>query len=156
MLHIGLDFGTTNSSAAVYDGSHLHLLPLDPIHINPQILRSTLFITRKGIPLIGREAINGFLEGNVGREIDYVWTYIGDAEVTFAEAGTITQSLYVSVDANAPGRLFQSLKSILRDSSFTSTNVFGMQYTLESLIALVLRLSLNGLNSRPDSLLPVW
>ncbi|WP_322821079.1 Hsp70 family protein [Chloroflexus sp.] len=139
-MRVGLDFGTTNSSAAVYDGQRLRLIDLDPVNTQPAILRSTLFITREGVPFIGREAINRFTEGNVGREIEYVWRYIGDAELTFAESGTVMQALYVKVDANAPGRLFQSLKSHLRDRSFQKTNVFGVYYTLEELIALVLRM----------------
>jgi hypothetical chaperone protein len=139
-MRVGLDFGTTNSSAAIYDGQRLRLLPLDPVSADATILRSTLFMTREGAAYIGREAINRFTEGNVGREIEYEWKYIGDAEVTFAELGTIQQALYVKVDANAPGRLFQSLKTGLRDRSFRRTNVFGTYYTLEELIAIVLRL----------------
>jgi hypothetical chaperone protein len=97
-------------------------------------------MTREGAAYIGREAINRFTEGNVGREIEYEWKYLGDAEVTFAGLGTQQQALYAKVDANAPGRLFQSLKTGLRDRSFRHTNVFGTYYTLEELIAIVLRL----------------
>jgi hypothetical chaperone protein len=139
-MQIGLDFGTTNSSAGVYDGQRVRLLPLDPVNASPTVMRSTLFMTREGVPFIGREAINRFTEANVGREISYEWRYIGEAEVTLADVGTVMQSLYAVVDANAPGRLFQSLKSHLRDASFTETNVFGTRYTLEALIAVVLRL----------------
>ncbi|NTU80146.1 MAG: Hsp70 family protein [Chloroflexales bacterium] len=141
-MRVGLDFGTTNSSAAVYDGERLTLLPLDPLNASPSIMRSTLFMTREGAAYIGREAISRFTEGNVGREIEYEWRYIGDAEVTFADFGTVQQALYITVDANAPGRLFQSLKTGLRDKSFTRTNVFGTSYTLEELIAIVLRMVL--------------
>lgn len=146
-MRVGLDFGTTNSSAGVYDGERLTLLPLDPVNTSPTIMRSTLFMTREGAAYIGREAINRFTEGNVGREIEYEWRYIGDAEVTFAEFGTVQQALYVQVDANAPGRLFQSLKTGLRDKSFTRTNVFGTYYTLEELIAIVLRLILERIET---------
>ncbi|MEI7769991.1 MAG: Hsp70 family protein [Chloroflexales bacterium] len=139
-MRVGLDFGTTNSSAAIYDGSRLTLLPLDPVNSSQGILRSTLFMTREGAAYIGREAINRFTEGNVGREVEYEWKYLGDAEVTFAGLGTTQQALYAKVDANAPGRLFQSLKTGLRDRSFRHTNVFGTSYTLEELIAIVLRL----------------
>lgn len=139
-MRVGLDFGTTNSSAAVYDGTHVRLLPLDPLNSAPTIMRSTLFITREGVPFIGREAINRFTEANVGREIEYEWRYVGEAEVTLADVGTVVQSLYAVVDANKPGRLFQSIKSHLRDSSFTGTDVFGTRYTLEALIAIVLRI----------------
>ncbi|NJL35012.1 MAG: Hsp70 family protein [Chloroflexaceae bacterium] len=140
-MYIGLDFGTTNSSVALYDGTTLTLLPLDPRSTaNPRVLRSTLFITSEGAAYIGREAIDRFLEGNVGREIDYQWRFVGEAELTFADIGTVMQALYATVDANAPGRLFQSIKTALRDRGFTHTNVFGRYYTLEELIALVLSL----------------
>ena len=139
-MRVGLDFGTTNSSAGIYDGQNLRLLALDPVNQNEKILRSTLFITREGAAYVGREAINRFTEGNVGREIEYEWRYIGDAEMTFAEFGTTQQALYVKVDANTPGRLFQSLKTGLRDRSFQRTSVFGTYYTLEELIAMALKL----------------
>jgi hypothetical chaperone protein len=141
-MRVGLDFGTTNSSAAVYDGKRVRLLSLDAINTAPTIMRSTLFMTRDGVPFIGREAIDRFTEANVGREIEYEWRYIGETEVTLADVGTVMQALYAVVDANKPGRLFQSLKSHLRDSSFTGTDVFGVRYTLEALIAIVLRMIL--------------
>ncbi|GAB4110954.1 MAG: Hsp70 family protein [Roseiflexaceae bacterium] len=146
-MRVGLDFGTTNSSAAVYDGSQVRLINLDPINQSPTVMRTTLFITRDGVPFIGREAINRFTEANVGREIEYQWRYIGETEVTLAEVGTIMQSLYAVVDANTPGRLFQSLKSHLRDSSFTGTDVFGVRYTIETLIAVVLQAILRRIES---------
>jgi hypothetical chaperone protein len=148
VMRVGLDFGTTNSSAGIYDGSKLTLLPIDPVNSSKTILRSTLFMTREGAPFIGREAINRFTEGNVGREIEYEWKYIGDAEVTFAGLGTTLQALYAIVDSNTPGRLFQSLKTGLRDRSFTRTNVFGTYYTLEELIALVLRMILDRIEAQ--------
>lgn len=146
-MRVGLDFGTTNSSAAIYDGERVRLLPLDPVNNSPTVMRSTLFITREGAPFIGREAINRFTEGNVGREIEYEWRYIGESEVTLAEVGTVMQALYAVVDSNTPGRLFQSLKSHLRDSSFTGTDVFGTRYSLEALIGVVLRMILERIEA---------
>jgi molecular chaperone DnaK (HSP70) len=35
-MYVGLDFGTTNSSVSIYDGSTVTLLPLDPFSANPQ------------------------------------------------------------------------------------------------------------------------
>src|SRR5439155_25535280 len=102
----------------------------------------TLFNIRPGVPFIGREAINRFTQVNVGHEIEYEWRYIGETEVTLADVGTIMQSLFAVVDANTPGRLFQSLKTHLRDSSFSGTDVFGTRYSIETLIAVVLRIIL--------------
>jgi hypothetical chaperone protein len=138
-MRLGLDWGTTNSSAGMYDGTDVRLLRLDPANPAPAIMRSALFISREGVPFAGREAIDRFTEGNVGRLIDYRWQYIGHAVVTFADVGTVDQALFTQVDANAPGRLFQSLKSHLADAAFTETNVFGTRFTLEALIAVMLR-----------------
>lgn len=139
-MRIGLDWGTTNTSAGVYDGSRVRLIDLDPVSRAPTIMRSALFITRDGAPFAGREAIDRFTEGNVGRLIDYRWQYIGHTIVTFADVGEIDQPLFTQVDANTPGRLFQSLKAHLADGAFTETSVFGTRYSLEALIAVMLRL----------------
>lgn len=157
-MRVGLDFGTTNSSAAVYDGQRVRLLGLDPRNSSPSIMRSTLFMTRKGVPFVGREAIDRFTEANVGREIEYQWRYVGETEILLDEDfGSVMQSLYAVVDANAPGRLFQSLKMHLRDGSFTSTDVFGTRYSLEGLIAIVLKMILDRIESeigeKPEGLL---
>ena len=41
-MRIGLDFGTTNSGAAVFDGQQVHVFPLDPANHDPTVIRSTL------------------------------------------------------------------------------------------------------------------
>lgn len=138
MTAIGLDFGTTNTSAAIFDGRQVHLLPIDPANAEPTVMRTALFISRDGVPCVGREAIDRYSEGNVGREIDYQWQFIGRTEVTFADVGTVMQALYTMVDRNTPGRLFQSLKSHLSDAAFQDTDIFGTRYTLEALIGLIL------------------
>ncbi|MFM7679112.1 MAG: hypothetical protein ACKO83_09735, partial [Roseiflexaceae bacterium] len=74
-MHVGLDFGTTNSSVSLYDGTNVTLLPLDSFSINPKVMRTTLFIMREfngktyqpGPRFIGREAIDRFIQSNVGR-----------------------------------------------------------------------------------------
>lgn len=145
-MRIGLDFGTTNTSAAVFDGQSVRLLPLDPSNNNPNILRTTLFLTRptpatqdRSIAYIGREAIDRFTAGNVGRVIEYQKNYIGSIELELGDIGLVMMPMRVEVDMNSPGRLFQSLKSELREGSYIDSNVFGVRYTLEALLALMLR-----------------
>lgn len=43
------------------------------------------------------------------------------------------------LDANGEGRLIQSIKTYLKSRSFSSTNIYGANYTIEALIALLLR-----------------
>jgi len=140
MLYVGLDFGTTNSSASIYDGQHLTLLPLDPVNPNPTVMRTTLFMTREGERFVGREAINRFTTANVGRKIEYRWQNFGAYELVNDKGEIIRQTIGALIDSNQPGRLFQSLKTLLRDADYESTEVFGKRYELEFLIAIVLRM----------------
>ncbi|MFD3164668.1 Hsp70 family protein [Herpetosiphon sp. NSE202] len=138
-MRVGLDFGTTNTTAAIYDGAKVTLVPLDSVAANPNVLRTALFITPEGQQLFGRAAINAFTEGNVGREIIYERRYVGTVTNTYSGVGTIVQSVEGMVDSNPPGRLFQSIKTMLRDPSYIKTNVFGQETPLEELIAKILR-----------------
>lgn len=138
-MRVGLDFGTTNSSAAVYVDGRTFLVPLDPGQESPSVLRSALFIGRDAQISLGRPAIDRYTEGNVGREIVYERIFIGIERITFADVGTVDQALFADIDANAPGRLFLSLKMALPDRSFTETDVFGTRWTIEEMIATMLR-----------------
>jgi len=54
-----------------------------------------------------------------------------------ASTGPLAIERYLAADEK--GRLIQSLKSFLASRLFTSTNVFGRQYSLEDLITIILR-----------------
>ena len=43
-----------------------------------------------------------------------------------------------TLEVNSPGRLFQSLKTLLRQPAFKSTEVFGAKYQIEELISYIL------------------
>lgn len=146
-MYVGLDFGTTNSSASIYDGQQITLLPLDPSNTNQTVMRSTLFMTREGERFIGREAINRFTNANVGRKIEYRWENFGQYELVNDKGEIIRQTIGALVDDNQPGRLFQSLKTLLRDADYESTEVFGKRYELEFLIAIVLRMIVSRVES---------
>jgi hypothetical chaperone protein len=137
-MHIGLDFGTTNSGAAVFDGRQVHLFPLDPASHDPTVIRSTLYVTRDHQVFIGREAIDAYYRQNVGRPSRMVRQYVGEIEMTFAELPTFVKDVYVLVDELTPGRLLHSLKSELA-TSYRGTTMFGRYYELEELIARYLR-----------------
>jgi hypothetical chaperone protein len=136
-LSVGLDFGTSNSSAAVYDGERVTLVPLDPAAPDATVMRTLLYVARSGGELVGQTALDTYIAQNVGRPVRLERRYVGTIEMTFGDAGTVKQEAHALVDVNEPGRLFQSIKTFLPDSSFTSTNVFGTPYSLEELIALI-------------------
>ena len=138
-MRVGLDFGTTNSSAAVVDKGRIRLMPLDPVGASPEVLRSALFLGRDGRAFLGREAIDRYTKANVGREIVWERQYVGEITMTFGDIGNVRQGIFARVDANSPGRLFLSLKMYLPDPSYTGTTVFGQRLTIEELISLMLR-----------------
>lgn len=69
------------------------------------------------------------------RSILYAESHAGHRTRWFAGPEAITQYL----DADAKGRLIQSLKSFLASRTLKSTEVFGRQYRVEELIAILLR-----------------
>jgi len=137
-MHIGLDFGTTNSGAAVFDGQRVHVFPLDPASRDPTVMRSTLYITREHQVFIGQEALATYYSQNAGRPSKMARRYVGEIEMTFAELPTFIKDVYVLVDELTPGRLLRSLKSELA-SKYEGTTIFDRYYELEELLALYLR-----------------
>ena len=155
-LFCGIDFGTTNSSVAVSDGSRTRVLELDPVNDSPTSLPSLLYITRNGKHIVGRAAANAFIDRNVDREIILkqvdlgvsIGGYVGgepDKSESYRPPDPDqcdvreTVRAHATVEVNSPGRLFQSLKSLLRFRAFRSTEVFGERYQIEQLTAVILR-----------------
>ncbi len=137
-MRIGLDFGTTNSGAAVFDGERVQVFPIDPASRDPTVIRSTLYITREHEVFIGQEALATYYSQNAGRPSKMVRRYVGEIEMTFAELPTFVKDVYVLVDEMTPGRLLRSLKSELA-SKYEGTTIFDRYYELEELLALYLR-----------------
>jgi hypothetical chaperone protein len=108
---IGLDFGTTNSAVAVATPSGPTLLAtFEGDGYRTTTFRSVLYFDPEA------KTPNGKL---------------------LAVAGPEAISGYLKTDAR--GRLMQSLKSHLASRLFRETYVFGEKYTLEELVAMILR-----------------
>jgi hypothetical chaperone protein len=148
-MYIGLDFGTTNSGAAVFDGQRVRVFLLDPASQFPAVMRSLLYITREHQVLVGKEAIDTYYRQNVGRATKMVQRYVGEIEMTFAEIGTFIRDVHVLVDELMPGRLLRSLKSGLA-TDYEGTTIFGQYYSLEELIATYLRIIRQRIESTTD------
>ena len=137
-MRVGIDFGTTNSGVGLYDGEELRILPVDQAGADAGVIRTLLYLTRDGQTYAGQSAIDVYYEQNIGRARRMVQEVVGEILVVAAEIPPHLRSVHVMVDELNPGRLFQSLKSGLKEASFTGTKVFGQTYTLEELIALYL------------------
>ena len=99
---------------------------------------TVLYIRKDGTPIVGRLAIDAYLEDNRTR---------GPLTREFQSLGILMESsnpdhpiveAHIYTDRSAPGRLFQALKTFLGDPLETRTNVFGNAKGLEELIALIL------------------
>ena len=134
---VGMDFGTTNSGMAVYDGRAVRVLPLDPSNTNPRVLPTAVYITNEQAVTIGRAAIDLYYQHNIGRAVKLRKVWIGELEVFGGDMYYVTDS-YAYVDVLSPGRLFLSVKTSLRDESYAGTVVGQFFYSLENLITLYL------------------
>lgn len=132
---VGMDFGTTNSGMAVYDGRDVQLLPIDPSNTNPAVARTALYITNDQSVAIGRAAVNRYFEQNLGRAIRLERVWVGEVEMVFAELPAFIRDVYAWVDTLSPGRLFLSFKSALRELQYPGTVVGQFFLPLEDLIA---------------------
>jgi hypothetical chaperone protein len=147
-MHIGLDFGTTNTKAAVFDGRSVRHFQLDPGNPDPTVIRSIIYVTRDHQVLIGRQATEAYYQQNIGRPSKFVRKHIGDIEMVLSDVGsvkgypvemtTVVRDVYAMVDELTPGRLLHSLKSSLA-SGPGSTSIFGRTIQLEHLIAVYVR-----------------
>ncbi len=100
MRACGLDFGTSNTAAALPDGT---VLSIASGTSEPRLFRSVLFFPE-------------------------------DERTVYAGAPAITRYL----EDNA-GRFIQSVKSFLHSRTFRATQVHGRTWTIEELVALLLR-----------------
>jgi hypothetical chaperone protein len=132
-VKVGIDFGTSNSGVAIYDGRRVHLLPVDPKNVLPEVIKTVLYITRDYRALIGQEAVEHYYRDNVNRQRRYVKQWAGEIEVRGADMFYM-RDIYVYVDELKPGRLLQYLKTALRKDGYTGTQIFERYYTIGDLV----------------------
>lgn len=153
-FYCGVDFGTSNSSVALSDGEKVQVLALDEANVSPTSLPSLLYITNDGEKIIGRGAANAFIDRNVDREVLLQQVDLGVSIEAYVASepdksegyrphttdGSAREAVRARavVEVNSPGRLFQSLKTLLRHDGFRGTEVFGTHYQIEELVAMIL------------------
>ncbi|HEU0293468.1 MAG TPA: Hsp70 family protein [Anaerolineales bacterium] len=131
-LKVGLDFGTSNSGVAVYDGRRVRLLPVDPRNVLPEVIKTVLYITRDYRTYLGQEAVETYYRDNVNRQRRYVKQWAGEIDVYGADMHYV-RDIFVYVDELKPGRLLQYLKTALRKDNYQGTQIFERYYTVGDL-----------------------
>ena len=71
-LKVGIDFGTSNSGVAIYKDGKVHVLPIDRQNVQPEVVKTVLYITRESQPYIGQEAIAQYYRNSVNRQRRFV------------------------------------------------------------------------------------
>lgn len=151
---IGIDFGTTNSAAAIFDGKELRLVQLER---DDSIMPSATYIDRDLQTLTGQKAIERYIHDNTGRTVELIPEVVGETS-QFVEHGdseslapveTVTQKIYGAavIDSGLQGRLFRGTKRLLGDSTVRRLMVFEHPFRLVALITpilLAIRQSLNA------------
>ncbi|MCP4361100.1 MAG: Hsp70 family protein, partial [Chloroflexi bacterium] len=148
-MHIGIDFGTTNTTAALFNGRDLQFIPLDPANKDSYLLRSMIYMTRQQETILGINAVQTYLHDNTGRIARLEEKVVGTIENTVSRISrhptepdgpiVIVYDVTIEEDVGAPGRLLQSIKTGLRDPDYTGTSIYDRYYTLPELIGILLR-----------------
>jgi hypothetical chaperone protein len=131
-LKVGIDFGTSNSGVAVYDGQQVRLLPVDPKNVLPEVIKTVLYITRDYHTYLGQQAVETYYRNNVNRQRRFVKQWAGEIDVYGADMHYV-RDVYVYVDEMKPGRLLQYLKTALRKDNYKGTQIFERYYSVGDL-----------------------
>jgi hypothetical chaperone protein len=146
MIGVGLDFGTSNSAAAWYDGEQVRMIPLEKCDV---IMPTAMHLDRELIILTGEAAVTQYIDENRERIVELTPEVIAKASMVTAEANsadphseaeTETSSVYGQpwVDRGMPGRLFRGVKRLLGNSSIKRLLVFDHPFRLVALITPIL------------------
>jgi hypothetical chaperone protein len=154
-----VDFGTSNSTIAWFDGQQLHLVSLEG---DSPILSSSIHLNREFAPLTGAAAVTQYVEENRGRLVQLVAEEIGEEGMALGELGKaggrgdaagLRRVVYGPlVDRGQMGRLFQELKRLLGDRGTERLMVFQRAYRVVALITPILermRLALEQSTGQP-------
>jgi hypothetical chaperone protein len=132
-LKVGIDFGTSNSGVAVYDGQRVKLLPIDRQNVLPEVVKTVLYVTRDYKCSIGQEAVALYYRDNVNRQRRFVKQWAGEIDYFGADMSYV-RDVFVYVDELKPGRLLQYLKTALRKDGYAGTQIFERFYTVGDLV----------------------
>jgi len=139
---IGIDFGTSNSAAAIFDGEQVRLVQLS--EFNP-IMPSANYIDRDFASTIGQLAIDDYISDNQGRKVELSVEVIGEARTSAGDGdGPASESETTKVygqafnDASLPGRLFRGTKRLLGNTASDKTVIFSRPFRLVALVTPIL------------------
>lgn len=146
-LGIGIDYGTSNSAAALFDGERVHLVHLEADSV---VMPSATYVDREFKISTGQAAIEQYIVSNMGRTVELSAEVLGEGRTSTGQIGdqglpeeASTEKLYgqAIVDAGMQGRLFRGIKRLLGNRQSPRLMVFDRPFRLVALITpLLLRI----------------
>lgn len=144
---IGIDYGTSNSTAAVFDGEQVSMIKLESSGF---VMPSATYVDRDFKISTGQRAIDLYIESNTGRTVELSAEVLGEGRTSTGQIGdhglpeeASTEKVYGQsfVDAGLQGRLFRGIKRLLGSTSQSRLMVFERPFRLVALITpLLLRI----------------
>ncbi len=146
-LGMGIDFGTSNSSVALFDGQVVTRVALDPAAPPPgDVMPTALYLDRRLAATIGQAAIDRYIRENVGRTVTLRRELVGDVTFTVADTDEtrpgdglqVSATVHAYTDQEQPGRLFRGVKRWLGNAKLDTVRVFGHRFRIVSLVTPIL------------------
>lgn len=144
-IGIGVDYGTSNTAAAIFDGQWVYLVELED---KKEIMPTAIYIDREFNTSVGQDAVSEYIVANQGRKVELSAEVLGEARTTTgqidhgknqpAEANTRLVYGQSFQDSSMPGRLFQGIKRLLDSKSSERIMVFDRPFRLVALVTPVL------------------
>ncbi len=144
---LGIDFGTTNTAAAVIDQTDKPtLIPIDPVSTNPYILRSVVYFSLDQNCLFGEKAIRQYnydvahqeaAQKKVVKTGNYIKVVSNPSAKSGFKPDEIVEEIYETEVTNV-GRLLQGVKNLLGRELLDTITIFDQEYKIEDIIALFL------------------
>jgi hypothetical chaperone protein len=145
MTGVGVDFGTSNSTVAWFDGRQLRFVAIET---NSPILPTAVHLSKEYEGTTGAAAIERYVQENTARLVHLVPEILGQAARSIEDSGAehemaeLTTSRNVVfgplIDHGLPGRLFLGLKRLLGNPAIDRIFVFNRPYRLVALLTPVL------------------
>jgi hypothetical chaperone protein len=145
MIGVGVDFGTSNSTVAWFDGRRLRFVNVET---DSPILPTAMHLSKEYEGTTGAAAIDRYVQENAARLVHLVPEILGQAAGSIEdsspehEMSELTMSRNVVfgplIDHGLPGRLFLGLKRLLGNAAVERIFVFNRPYRLVALLTPVL------------------
>jgi hypothetical chaperone protein len=144
-IGVGIDFGTSNSAAAVFDGTRILMVDIEE---DGPIMPSASYIDRDFVTSTGQEAIDTYIARNQGRKVEMSVEVLGEVRTSTGQMDSGSQlpteadtSLVYGQafnDGSLPGRLFRGTKRLLGSVDTNRVMVFERPFRLVALITPIL------------------